>query len=103
MLYDMRSAPPIVLSAEEQPVLAAWARGRRCPLRLLQRAQIVQMAANGVLNQEIARELDISRHTVQVWRAQLLALRLADLEQDERRPGRLTELHERLQLVAIPA
>ena len=95
MLSDMRSAPPIVLSAEEQPVLAAWARGRRCPLRLVQRAQIVQMAAKGVLNQDIARELDISRPTVQLWRERFLALRLAGLEQDAPRSGRIPGLPER--------
>src|SRR3972149_1624318 len=89
MLYGMRSAPPIVLSAEEHPVLAAWAHGRRFPLRLVQRAQIVQMAANGGLNQDIARELEISRPTVQLWRGRFLAHRLAGLEQDAPRPGRI--------------
>src|SRR3990167_6607862 len=89
MLYAMRSAPPIVLSAEEQPVLAAWARCRRFPLRLVQRAQIVQMAANGGLNQDIARELDFSMPTVQLWRERFLAHRLAGLEQDAPRPGRI--------------
>src|SRR6266852_3927354 len=103
MLYDMRSAPPIVLSAEEQPVLAAWARGRRWPLRLVQRAQIVQMAANGVLNQDIARELEISRPTVQLWRERFLALRLAGLEKDAPRPGRLSSIPERKVRAVIDA
>ena len=94
MLYDMRSAPPIVLSAEEQPVLAAWAHGRSFPLRLVQRAQIVQMAANGGLNQDIARELEISRPTVQLWRGRFLALRLAGLEKDAPRPGRIPGISE---------
>src|SRR6202162_1012755 len=94
MLCDMRSAPPIVLSAEEQPVLAAWAQGRKLPLRLVQRAQIVQMAANGARNQDIARELDISRPTVQLWRERFLALRLAGLEQDAPRPGRIPGIPE---------
>src|SRR5713101_4548551 len=95
MLCDMRSAPPIVLSAEEQPVLAAWARGRSFPLRLVERARIVQMAAQGSLNQDIARELEISRPTVQLWRARFLALRLAGLEQDAPRPGRIPGIPER--------
>src|SRR6266852_4008153 len=95
MLCDMRSAPPIVLSAEEQPVLAAWARGRSSPLRLVERARIVQMAAKGSLNQDIARELEISRPTVQLWRARFLALRLAGLEQDAPRPGRIPGIPER--------
>ena len=103
MLCDMRSAPAIVLSAEEQPVLAAWAHGRKCPLRLVQRAQIVQMAANGVLNQDIARELDISRPTVQLWRERFLALRLAGLEQDAPRPGRIPGISERKARAVVEA
>jgi transposase len=63
-------------------------------LRLVQRAQIVQMAAKGVRNQDIARELDISRPTVQLWRERFLALRLAGLEQDAPRSGRLPGLSE---------
>ena len=63
-------------------------------MRLVQRAQIVQMAANGVLNQDIARELEISRPTVQLWRERFLALRLAGLEQDAPRPGRIPGIPE---------
>src|SRR6202162_3877855 len=103
MLCDMRSAPPIVLSAEEQPVLAAWAQGRKLPLRLVQRAQIVQMAANGARNQDIARELDISRPTVQLWRERFLALRLAGLEQDAPRPGRIPGIPERKARAVVEA
>lgn len=95
MLCGMRRAPPSVLSAEEQPVLAAWARGRSVPLRLVERARIVQMAAHGRLNQDIARELDISRPTVQLWRERFLALRLAGLEQDAPRPGRIPGIPDR--------
>jgi len=103
MLYDVRSAPPIVLSAEEQPVLAAWAHGRKVPLRLVQRAQIVQMAANGARNQDIARELDISRPTVQLWRERFLALRLAGLERDAPRPGRIPGISERKARAVVEA
>src|SRR4249919_2820468 len=95
MLCGVRSAPPIVLSAEEQPVLAAWAHGRKFPVRLVQRAQIVQMAANGARNQDIARELAISRPTVQLWRERFLALRLAGLEHDAPRPGRIPGISAR--------
>ena len=103
MLYGVRSAPPIVLSAEEQPVLAAWAQGRKFPLRLVQRAQIVQMAANGARNQDIARDLDISRPTVQLWRERFLALRLAGLEQDAPRSGRIPGISERKARAVVEA
>ena len=87
--YTMRTAPPILLSPEERSALATWAHGRRAPFRLVQRARIIQMASHGVPNQDIGRKLDISRPTVQLWRERFLALRLAGLEKDAPRPGRL--------------
>ena len=83
-----RRAEAIVLSREERETLEAWARGRSLPLRLVQRARIVQMAAAGVPSQDIARDLRISRPTVQLWRQRFLALRLPGLEKDAPRPGR---------------
>jgi transposase len=91
----MRTAAPILLSPEERSALATWAHGRSFPLRLVQRAQIVQMAAEGVLSQDIARELEISRPTVQLWRERFLTLRLVGLEKDAPRPGRIPSISER--------
>jgi transposase len=91
----MRTAAPILLSPEERSALATWAHGRSFPLRLVQRAQIVQMAADGVLSQDIARELEISRPTVQLWRERFLTLRLVGLEKDAPRPGRIPSISER--------
>ena len=64
-------------------------------MRLMQRARIISMASDGVLNQDIARELEISRPTVQLWRERFLALRVAGLEKDAPRPGRLPSILER--------
>ena len=88
----MRTAAPVLLSPEERSVLARWAHGRSFPFRLVQRARIIQMASDGVLNQDIARELEISRPTVQLWRERFLALRLAGLEKDAPRPGRIPRI-----------
>jgi transposase len=87
-----RRAVPIVLSAEEESTLNEWARGRTIAARLVQRAQIIRMAAQGVQSQDIAAELKISRPTVQLWRQRFLALRLAGLEKDAPRPGRLPRI-----------
>ena len=65
-----------------------WSRGRALR-RLVQRAQIILMAADGRTSQDIAEELELSRPTVQLWRERFLALRLAGLEKDAPRPGRL--------------
>jgi transposase len=88
----MKSATPIILSPDEQSKLDTWARGKSFPLRLVQRALIVRRAADGVQNQIIAQELSISRPTVQLWRQRFLALRLAGLEKDAPRPGRIPKI-----------
>lgn len=91
----MRTAAPILLSPEERSVVARWAHGRSVPFRLVQRGRIIQLASDGVLNQDIARQLDISRPTVQLWRERFLALRLAGLEKDAPRAGRIPRISAR--------
>jgi transposase len=95
MLSMSRIAAPIVLSPSEAETLAGWARSRTMPARLIERAQIVQMAASGVQSQEIARVLEVSRPTVQLWRQRFLGLRLAGLEKDAPRPGRIPKIPNR--------
>ncbi|MGA2608944.1 MAG: helix-turn-helix domain-containing protein, partial [Terriglobia bacterium] len=90
-----RVAAPIILSAEERTVLTAWSSSRSLPFRLVQRARIISMAAGATLGQDIAQALDISRPTVQLWRERFLALRLAGLEKDAPRPGRIPSLSPR--------
>jgi transposase len=96
MILSMsRTAAPIVLSASEAETLAGWAHSRIMPARLVERAQIIQMAASGVQSQEIARMLKVSRPTVQLWRQRFLGLRLAGLEKDAPRPGRIPRIPNR--------
>jgi transposase len=94
ILSLMRIAEPIILSPEESSVLSDWARGRSLSLRLVQRAQIIRMAADGGLNQDIAERLNVSRPTVQLWRQRFLALRLPGLEKDAPRPGRIPRISD---------
>jgi transposase len=88
----MKVAEPILLSPEESTTLDSWASARSMPFRLVQRAKIIRMASEGILNQDIAQKLRISRPTVQLWRQRFLALRLAGLEKDAPRPGRLPRI-----------
>lgn len=88
----MRVAEAITLSPDEQTVLDKWATGRSFPFRLVQRAQIVRLAAGGRLSQDIARQLHVSRPTVQLWRQRFLSLRLPGLEKDAPRPGRIPRI-----------
>ena len=90
----MRKAESVTLSDSERSELEKLARGRSIPARLVQRARVVLKAASGMQNKEIARELKISRPTVQLWRERFLALRLSGLEKDAPRPGRIPKISE---------
>jgi transposase len=91
----MNIAERIVLSPEEEMTVRLWANGKKFPLRLVQRARIIQMAANGAYSHDIATQLSISRPTVQLWRERFLALRCAGLEKDAPRPGRIPKISAR--------
>ena len=90
----MRTTDPIALSREERTTLNGWARSRQLPYRQVVRARVITMAADGAFSQAIARELGISRPTVQLWRERFLALRLPGLEKDAPRPGRRPRLSQ---------
>jgi len=89
-----RKAAQIILSPEERATLDHWARSRTMPVRLVQRAKIIQMASGGMDSQDIAKRLEISRPTVQLWRDRFLALRLSGLEKDAPRPGRIPRISD---------
>lgn len=58
----------IKLSAQQQEILARLQRKDSCPQGLLARIQIVQRAAQGQPNVQIARELHHQRPMVILWR-----------------------------------
>ncbi len=91
----MKLAEPIILSPEERSTIDSWSTGRSFSYRLVQRARIIRMAADNVLSQDIAKKLQISRPTVQLWRQRFLSLRLSGLEKDAPRPGRKPRIQQR--------
>jgi transposase len=88
----VRVARLITLTEEQRSQLQVYARGRKIPFRLVERANIVMLAADGHENLEIAGELAISRHTVARWRQRFLELGIRGLEKDAPRPGRTPRL-----------
>ena len=84
----MRIAPLIQVTEPERQQLAQWARGRRTPARLVLRAKIILLAAEGHDNQHIATALGTSRQTVGLWRHRVATQRLPGLAQDSPRGGR---------------
>ena len=59
-----RKAAQIILSQEERATLDRWARSRTMPLRIVQRAKIIQMASDGTDSQDIAKMLEITETEV---------------------------------------
>ncbi len=84
----MRVAPKGVLTTEQATVLKRYSRGRSTPVRLVRRAQIVLLAAQGMQNKDIAAELDTRPRVVGVWRKRFLDKGIKGLEKDAPRPGR---------------
>jgi hypothetical protein len=57
----IREATVIRLSADERATLAAWARASTSEQRLVERARIVLLAADGLASRAIGRELGCAR------------------------------------------
>jgi transposase len=83
----MKAAPAITLSDGDRQTLERWARGRTTPARQVLRAKIVLLAATGMLNKEIARELCCGAKTVCLWRGRFARLGVAGIEKDAPRGG----------------
>ncbi len=84
----MRVACEIKLDDKQRGKLQSLGRGRKTPVRLAQRAEIVLLAGKGIMNKEIASQLGIDRRTVSRWRERYAEKGLAGIEKDLPRGGR---------------
>lgn len=84
----MRVAPVVDLSPQQREVLEQHSRARSLPARVVERARIVLLAAEGKQNKVIAEQLGISVQKAARWRARFLALGVSGLDKDAPRPGR---------------
>lgn len=90
----MRKAPEITLTDPQRATLTKWSRGKRTEARLVDRARIVLLAADGRQNIEIAAELGVSRQKAARWRGRFIEQGLEGLVKDAPRGGRTaTEMH----------
>jgi len=62
------AASPLPLTEGQREVLETLLRSRTSEHRLVQRAQVLLLAADGVSNVEIAEVSGVSRPTVLAWR-----------------------------------
>lgn len=78
----MRVAIEIVLTKEQQKDLTKLVRSKLTSVRLVQRARIVLLAADGWRNKDIAYELGIGRVQVSRWRNRYAESGLVGIERD---------------------
>lgn len=97
----MRVAPPVSLSDEERRQLERYERGRSTPARLVLRARIVLLAAEGKQNRDIAAAAGTDRFTVARWRNRFIRLRLRGIEKDAPRPGRRPRFSQEMVLEIV--
>lgn len=90
----MRVAASVELNPEQAGELEHRSRARSLPARVVERARIVLLAADGRQNKEIAEELGISVQKSARWRARFLECGIAGLEKDAPRPGRTPSISE---------
>lgn len=93
----MRVAPDIILNAQEKKTLERLARSNTTSVRLARRASMILLAAAGLDNQSIARQLNAGRVQVGRWRQRYAEGGLAAIEKDLPRGGRKASIdHQRI-------
>jgi transposase len=92
----MRVAIRIVLSAEERIELESLARGRKIAARIVERARIVLLAAEGKQNQEIVSLCGVTRRKAGRWRRRFAEKRIAGILKDAPRAGRRRRISEEM-------
>jgi homeodomain-containing protein len=71
MLWGMsRAAAPLAISDGQREVLETLVRSRSAAHRVVQRAQVLLLAGDGVSNSEIGEVVGVSRPTVLAWRGE---------------------------------
>src|SRR5665213_3980277 len=80
----MWTVEPLALSMEERAELERRVRAQTTPHRDRQRAQVVLLAANGMVGRRIGKEVGLSPQAVCKWRIRFRDLGLPGLEDAER-------------------
>src|SRR5271157_604593 len=81
-------ASALVTDENQLKRLRFLTRSGKTPQKVALRARIVLLAADGVANNAIARQLATSRPTVLLWRGRFSSLGVAGIMKDAKRPGR---------------
>src|SRR6266478_3680959 len=63
-----KTASPLVLSLEDQICLRGWESAHSTPQQVVLSCRILLGASEGKTNQALAAQLNVNRHTVELWR-----------------------------------
>jgi len=92
----MRRACEIRLTGEDKATLERWSRSRSTEARLVERARIVLLAADGLENKDIAVDVGVTRATVSRWRNRFAERGIPGIEKDAPRGGRPPKTRDQL-------
>src|SRR3972149_4882390 len=81
-------AEKLSMTPEQERTLQTWVRAQNTPQSVVARGRIVLMAADGLSNNQIAKQLGISRPTVILWRERFLQTGPPGLTEIEKGRGR---------------
>ena len=78
------TATPVELSEQEREILRQWSRSVTTEHRLVERARIILLAAEGLATREIARRLQTRPARVSKWRTRFAEQRITGLSDNPR-------------------
>jgi len=97
----MRVACNITVTDEERKTLKRLSRGRSTQARLVMRAKIILMAADGAMNKDIACAVGTDVNTVARWRRRFADKGIAGIEKDAPRGGRKPRVRDKMARLII--
>jgi hypothetical protein len=77
-----KPASALLMTEEQRKTLEDWTRGRVTPQRMVFRAKICPLAADGLSNNIIAKRIGTSRPTVVLWRERFLKKGVLGISED---------------------
>jgi len=86
------TTPAMKITLEQREVLEKFSRSRNIPHKMVMRARIILAAADGISNNQIARQCQTTRVTVNLWRKRFEAEGIKVLERDAPRGGRIPQI-----------
>jgi transposase len=77
-----KKAAPLPMTEEQRRMLEDWTRARTAPQRMVFRARICLLAADGLSNNAIAKQIGTTRPTIILWRERFLEKGVLGISED---------------------